>query len=69
MSCPKNLVLIRTWSKQYAKKRQKGKSFSYIYTSALDWSDTVFNIKSKCGVGFQCPHPVIGSPELARRVL
>ena len=69
MSCPKNLVLIRTWSKQYAKKRQKGKSFSNIYTSALDWSDTVFNIKSKCSVGFQCPHPVIGSPELARRVL
>ena len=33
-----------------------------FYTSAWDWSDTVFNIKSKWSIGFECPHPVIFSP-------
>ena len=37
------------------------KSTSNIYTSAWDWSDTVFNIKSKWSIGFECSHPVIFS--------
>ena len=37
------------------------KPTSNIYTSALDWSYTVFNIKSKESIGFECSHPVIFS--------
>ena len=33
-----------------------------FYTSAWEWSNTVFNIKSKWSIGFECPHPVIFSP-------
>ena len=38
------------------------KPTSNIYTSAWDWPDTVFNIKSKWSKGFECSHPVIFSP-------
>ena len=44
------------------KKCQTGNPTGNIYTSAWDWSDTVFNIKSKWSIGFECPHPVIFSP-------
>ena len=33
-----------------------------MYTSVWDWSDAVFNIKSKWSIGFECPLPVIFSP-------
>ena len=36
------------------KKHQTGNPTGNIYTSAWDLSDTVFNIKSKWSIGFEC---------------
>ena len=57
-SRPKSLSGLTNIPKKY----QTGKPTGNIYTSAWDWSDTVFNIKSKWSIGFECPHPVIFSP-------
>ena len=38
------------------KKYQTGNPTRNIYTSAWDWSDTVFNVNSKWGIGFECLH-------------
>ena len=57
-SCPKSVPGLTNMPKKY----QMGNSTSNIYTSAWDWSDTVFNIKFKWSVGFECLHPVIFSP-------
>ena len=54
--CPKPVPVLTNILKKYHKPT------SNIYTSAWDWSDTVFNIKSKWSIGFECPHPVISSP-------
>ena len=56
-SCPKSLPGLTDITKKY----QTGKPTRNIYTSAWDWSDTIFSIKSKWRIGFECPHPVIFS--------
>ena len=57
-SCPKSVPGLTNMPKNY----QKGKPTRKIYTSALDWSDTVFIMKSKWSIGFECPHTVLFSP-------
>ena len=57
-SCPKSVPGLTNVPKKF----QTGKATRNIYTSAWDWSDSVFNIKSKWSIGFECPHPVIFSP-------
>ena len=42
-SCPKSLPGLTN----IPKKHQTGKPTRNIYTSAWDWSDTIFRIKSK----------------------
>ena len=48
-SCPKYVPGLTNMPKKY----QNSKPASNIYTSVWDWSDTVFNIKSKWSVGFK----------------
>ena len=55
--CPKSVPGLTN-----AKKYQTGKPTSNIYTSAWDWSDTIFSIKSKWSIGFECSHPIIFFP-------
>ena len=58
----KILFKLGSCSNQYAKKYQTDKPTRNISSSGLDWSDTIFIIKSKWSIGFECPHPVIFSP-------
>ena len=53
-SCPKSIPGLTNMPK----KTQTGNPTRNIYTSAWDWSDNVFNIKSKWSIYFECPHPV-----------
>ena len=48
--------------KKYAKKITKQVSPPETFYFCWDWSDTVFNIKSKWSIGFTCSHPVIFFP-------
>ena len=57
-SCPKFLPGLTDIPKKY----QTGKPTRNIYTSAWDWSNTVFNIKSKWRIDFECPYAVMFSP-------
>ena len=58
----KHVYAMSEKSNQYAKKYKIGKPTSNIYTSAWNWSDTIFNTKYEWNMGFECPHPVIFSP-------
>ena len=62
MPCPKNLVLYPFLVSPICQKIPNGNAHQKHFTSAWDWSDTLFNIKTKCSIGFGCPHPVIFSP-------
>ena len=57
-SCPKSIPGLTNMQKNY----ETGKPTRNTYTYACDWSDTVFNIKSKWSIDFECPYPVIFSP-------
>ena len=62
-SCRKSVPGQTNMPKKYqTNKNTKKMPTSNIYTSAWDWSDTVFNIKSKWNIGFECPHLAIFSP-------
>ena len=54
-SCPKSVPGL-TWSN--ATKYQQSNPNSNIYTLSWDRTDTVFNIKSKWSIDFECPHTV-----------
>ena len=52
-SCSKSVPGLTNMPNRYHQKH---------FTSAWDWSDTFFSIKSKWSLGFACPHPVTFSP-------
>ena len=60
--CPKSISVLTNMLKKYHKPTNN------IYTSAWGWSDTVFDIKSKWSIDFECPYPVISSPFRIRTI-